>query len=242
MKYLIIILILNQVFSQDIGQKMFENGDTDSAILFYKRLLNNEDISKDDLVYNLASIYSSLDSLDKAEEYFGIAGSDSLNSSSELKYNYGNMLYKSKNLEGSLTAFREALIKNPNDNDARKNYEFVKNEIEKNKQEEKKNQEQDDSSDDSENNDNNNDEDQKQSDKNKDDKSNNSEKNPEKNSNDEGPTNQETSDSQQQKNNQDREVSVDQSVENILNAMKENEKVNKKRKQKNYSNQSGKEW
>jgi len=240
MKYLIIILILNQVFSQDIGQKMFENGDTDSAILFYKRLLNNEDISKDDLVYNLASIYSSLDSLDKAEEYFGLAGSDSLNSSSELKYNYGNMLYKSKNLEESLTAFREALIKNPNDNDARKNYEFVKNEIEKNKQEEKKNQEQDDSSDDSENNDNN-DEDQKQSDKNKDDKSNNSEKNPEKNSNDEGPTNQETSDSQQQ-NNQDREVSVDQSVENILNAMKENEKVNKKRKQKNYSNQSGKEW
>ena len=242
MKYLIIILILNQVFSQDIGQKMFENGDTDSAILFYKRLLNNEDISKDDLVYNLASIYSSLDSLDKAEEYFSLAGSDSLNSSSELKYNYGNMLYKSKNLEGSLTAFREALIKNPNDNDARKNYEFVKNEIEKNKQEEKKNQEQDDSSDDSENNDNNNDEDQKQSDKNKDDKSNNSEKNPEKNSNDEGPTNQETSDSQQQKNNQDREVSVDQSVDNILNAMKENEKVNKKRKQKNYSNQSGKEW
>ena len=152
------------------------------------------------------------------------------------------MLYKSKNLEGSLTAFREALIKNPNDNDARKNYEFVKNEIEKNKQEDKKNQEQDDSSDDSENNDNNNDEEQKQSDKNKDDKSNNSEKNPEKNNNDEGPTNQETSDSQQQKNNQDREVSVDQSVENILNAMKENEKVNKKRKQKNYSNQSGKEW
>jgi hypothetical protein len=241
MKYLIIILILNQVFSQDIGQKMFENGDTDSAILFYKRLLNNENISKDDLVYNLASIYSSLDSLDKAEEYFGLAESDSLNSSSELKYNYGNMLYKSKNLEGSLTAFREALIKNPNDNDARKNYEFVKNEIEKNKQEEKKNQEQDDSSDDSENNDNN-DEDQKQSDKNKDDKSNNSEKKPEKNSNDEGPTNQETSDSQQQQNNQDREVSVDQSVENILNAMKENEKVNKKRKQKNYSNQSDKEW
>ena len=49
-------------------------------------------------------------------------------------------------------------------------------------------------------------------------------KKPEKNSNDEGPTNQETSDSQQQKNNQDREISVDQSVENILNAMKENEK------------------
>ena len=145
---------------------MFDNGDTESAILFYERLLNNEDISKDDLVYNLASIYSSLDSLAKAKKYFSLASEDSLNPSSDLKYNYGNMLYKSKNLEGSLTAFREALIKNPNDNDARKNYEFVKNEIKKNKQKEQKNQEQNDDSDDSENNRNNDDKDQKKSNKN----------------------------------------------------------------------------
>jgi hypothetical protein len=37
-------------------------------------------------------------------------------------------------------------------------------------------------------------------------------------------------------------MNVDQNVENILNAMKENEQVNKKRKQNNYSNESGKEW
>ena len=242
MKYLIIVLALNQIFAQDIGQRMFDNGDSDSAILYYERLLDNKKISKDDIIYNLASIYSSLDSLEKAKEYFSLAEQDSLNPSSELRYNYGNMLYKSKDLEGSLTAFREALIKNPNDNDARKNYEFIKNEIEKNKQEEQKNHDQNDDSDDSENNDNNDNEDQNQSNKNKDNKSNDSENNPEKNNNNEGPTNQKSSDSQQQENNQEREVSVDQSFENILNAMKENEKVNKKRKQKNYSNQSGKEW
>ena len=33
-----------------------------------------------------------------------------------------------------------------------------------------------------------------------------------------------------------------QSAENILNALKENEKVNKKRKQKNYSQESNKDW
>ncbi len=33
-----------------------------------------------------------------------------------------------------------------------------------------------------------------------------------------------------------------QSAENILNALKENEKVNKKRKQKNYSQESDKDW
>ena len=55
MKFIIIILLFNLVLAQDIGQKMFDNGDSDSAILFYKRLLNNEDISNDDLIYNLAS-------------------------------------------------------------------------------------------------------------------------------------------------------------------------------------------
>ena len=66
--------------------------------------------------------------------------------------------------------------------------------------------------------------------------------NPEKNNTDDGPTNQELSDSSEKQNNQQREINIDQSVENILNAMKENEKVNKKRKQKNYFNDSGKEW
>jgi Ca-activated chloride channel family protein len=242
MKFIIIILLFNLVLAQDIGQKMFDNGDSDSAILFYKRLLNNEDISNDDLIYNLASIYSSLDSLDKAEEYFSLAESDSLNPSSELKYNYGNMLYKSKNLEGSLIAFREALIKNPKDNDARKNYEFVKNEIDKTKQEKQKSQEQNEEKDDSQDKKNNNNEDQNKNNKNKDDKSNNSEEDPKKSNNNEGPTNQESSDTQQKDNDQDKEISIDQSAENILNAMKEAEKVNKKRKQTNYSNQSGKEW
>lgn len=242
MKYLILILTIYQLSAQDIGQKMFNNGDQDSAIIFYERLLDNEDISKDDLVYNLASIYSSIDSLNKAKEYFSLAVGDFQNPSSELNYNYGNMLFKLRDLEGSLSAYRDALLKNPNDVEARKNYEFVKNEIEKNKQENQKNQDQNDDSDESENNENNEQKDQNNSNENKDDKSNNSEDSAEKNSNDDGSSNQESNDSKKQDNSQEREVSIDQSVENILNAMKENEQVNKKRKQKNYSNQSGKEW
>ena len=242
MKFLFLILFINQVLSQDIGQKMYNNGDSESAINYYKKLLSDNNLSKDDLVYNLATIYSSLDSLNKAKKYFNLAEQDSLNPSSELKYNYGNMLYKSLDLEGSLIAYRQSLIKNPLDNDARMNYEFVKNEIKKNKQNQKKDQNMSNESEDSENNNNNNDDDKNQSNKNKDNKSNKSEENPEKNSSDKGPTNQELSNSPQQENNKEREVSIDQSVENILNAMKENEKVNKKRKQKNYSNDGGKQW
>ncbi|MFL2510824.1 MAG: hypothetical protein ACJ0RN_00840 [Candidatus Neomarinimicrobiota bacterium] len=242
MKFLIAILMINQILTQDIGQKMYKNEDTDSAIIYYKKLLKDKNLSEDDIVYNLATIYSSIDSLIKAKEYFDLANKDSLNPSSELSYNYGNMLYKSQDLEGSLKAYKQSLLKNPLDNDARKNYEFVKNEIEKNKQNQKKNQEMNDDSEDSENNENNNSDDGNQSNKNKDNKSNNTQQNPEKNNTDEGPTNQELSDSSEKQNNQQREINIDQSVENILNAMKENEKVNKKRKQKNYFNDSGKEW
>ena len=48
--------------------------------------------------------------------------------------------------------------------------------------------------------------------------------------------------SKQQENNEKKQIEINQNVENILNAMKESEKVNKKRKQNNFSNESGKEW
>ena len=103
-----------------------------------------------------------------------------------------------------------------------------------NKQE---NQQENEDSQKSENNENNQNEDKNQSDENKDDKSNDSDKNPENNNNDDGPSEKESSQSPKQENNSDRQMNVDQNVENILNAMKENEQVNKKRKQNKYSNE-----
>ncbi|MAS39570.1 MAG: hypothetical protein CMG16_00095 [Candidatus Marinimicrobia bacterium] len=241
MKFLIIVLISSQLISQDIGQKMINNGDFDSALNYYQYLLNDEKLSKDDIIYNLATIYSSIDSIPTAEKYFDLAIQDSLNPSSDLSYNRGNMFFKSQMLEESLKSYRNALLKNPDDSDARKNYEFVKNEIEKKQQAQEQNEQQDENTEESENNDNEQKKDQNQENKNRDDKSNNSDKNPEKNNND-NPQNQDISQSSKQENNDQKQIEIDQNVENILNAMKENEKVNKKRKQNNFSNESGKEW
>ena len=44
MKYIIPILFFNLLLCQDIGQKMFKNGDTDSAIKYYQHLLEDEDL------------------------------------------------------------------------------------------------------------------------------------------------------------------------------------------------------
>ena len=235
---------MSGLLSQDMGYKMYKNGDIDSALEYYKKLsdLNDESLSRDELLYNIGTIYAQIDSASKASSVFEEVYNDSTEFSSDLNYNYGNTLYRSQKLEESLKAFRETLLKNPNDLDARKNYEFVKNEIEKNKNMQKKNDQSEES--DKEENDKNKDKDNQK------DKKDNSEKDQPKNqedknnsqNNDDGPTDNQNSKSPNQDNKQDRKVQSKQSAENILNAIKENEKVNKKRKQANYTNESGKDW
>lgn len=183
-----------------------------------------------------------MDSTSKASSVFEQAYEDSSVYSSDLSYNYGNTLYRSQQLEESLKAFRGALLSNPDDLDARKNYEFVKSEIKKNKSMQKKKDESKKS--DKEESDKNK---QKEKDRDKkddsqnDESSNQQDKNDSKN-NDEGPTDNQNSKSPDQQNEENREIQSKQTAENILNAIKENEKVNKKRKQANYSNESGKDW
>ena len=141
MKRLFISIIsLSILSSQDMGYKMYENGDIKSALDYYKQLskIEDENISQEELLYNIGTIYSKMDSTSKASSIFEKAYEDSSGYSSDLSYNYGNTLYRSQQLEKSLKAFRGALLSNPDDLNARKNYEFVKSEIKKNKSMQKK--------------------------------------------------------------------------------------------------------
>jgi len=238
MKILFIVIFFSTcLISQDAGYKLYKDGDIESALEYYKALiqLDNDDISRKDILYNIGTIYSNMDSTSEAGSIFKQAYHDSLDFSSDLSYNYGNVLYRDEQLDKSLEAYKNTLLKNPNDSDARKNYEFVKNKIKKNKNMEKQQDQNQDSKDNEEDkNDNNN----NNSDQNK--SQNENEKNEKNNSenNNENPQNE----SPQVGNNQNKQIQSNQSAENILNALKENEKVNKKRKQKNYSQESNKDW
>ena len=238
MKILFIVTLFSTcLISQDVGYQLYKDGDIESALEYYKALiqLDNDDISRKDILYNIGTIYSNMDSTSEAGSIFKQAYHDSLDFSSDLSYNYGNVLYRDEQLDKSLEAYKNTLLKNPNDSDARKNYEFVKNKIKKNKNMEKQQDQNQDSKDNEEDkNDNNN----NNSDQNK--NQNENEKNEKNNSenNNENPQNE----SPQVGNNQNKQIQSNQSAENILNALKENEKVNKKRKQKNYSQESNKDW
>lgn len=245
MKILFIIgALISGLSSQDMGYKMYKNGDIDSALDYYKQLVDMDDknLSNEELLYNIGTIYAQIDSTNKANAIFETVYQDSSGYTSELSYNYGNTLYRSQKLEESLKAFRETLLKDPEDLDARKNYEFVKSEIEKNKsmQKEKDKSKESDEEESEENKEKEKEKDKKDDSQN--DKSNNEEDNNDSENNDNGPTDNQNSKSPDQQNEQNRDVQSKQSAENILNAIKENEKVNKKRKQTNYSNESGKDW
>lgn len=237
MKILFILTILSTcLISQDVGYKLYKDGEIESALEYYQALiqLGNDDISREDILYNIGTIYSNMDSISEAGSIFQQAYHDSLDFSSDLSYNYGNVLYRGEQLDKSLEAYKNTLLKNPNDSDARKNYEFVKNKIKKNKNMEKQQDQNQDSKDNEEDkSDNNNSDQNKNQNENKNDKENNSE-----NNNNEDPQNE----SPQVGNNQNKQMQSNQSAENILNALKENEKVNKKRKEKNYSQESNKDW
>ena len=236
MKILFILTILSTcLISQDVGYKLYKDGEIESALEYYQALiqLGNDDISREDILYNIGTIYSNMDSISEAGSIFQQAYHDSLDFSSDLSYNYGNVLYRGEQLDKSLEAYKNTLLKNPNDSDARKNYEFVKNKIKKNKNMEKQQDQNQDSKDNEEDkSDNNNSDQNKNQNENENDKENNSE------NNNEDPQNE----SPQVRNNQNKQMQSNQSAENILNALKENEKVNKKRKEKNYSQESNKDW
>ena len=238
MKILFILTILSTcLISQDVGYKLYKDGEIESALEYYQALiqLGDDDISREDILYNIGTIYSNMDSISEAGSIFQQAYHDSLDFSSDLSYNYGNVLYRGEQLDKSLEAYKNTLLRNPNDSDARKNYEFVKNKIKKNKNMEKQqDQNQDSKENEEDKSDNNNNSDQnKNQNENEKDKENNSE-----NNNNEDPQNE----SPQVGNNQNKQMQSNQSAENILNALKENEKENKKRKEKNYSQESNKDW
>ncbi len=95
------------------------------------------------LKYNLGDTYYRMKNYQEAAKMFSAAttGADN-NIKQKAFYNLGNTLYRAGKLNESLKSYEEALKLNPNDEDTRFNYEFVKEEIKKRMQDQAKRQKQ----------------------------------------------------------------------------------------------------
>ena len=227
-------LFFTLILAQDIGFKMYQNNDFESSVYYYKKLLENKQINnlKDEITFNLATILAEIDSLDSAKNYFEQAISDSTYHNSNFYYNYAYSLYSLNDLNQSLENFKKALIEDPSNNEARMNYEFIKDQLNQSNPPPQGSDNQNPNTDNQEKND-------EEKPSNRPDKDSNNEK-----KDDQSNKSQNNSNNNPQENskNENNEFQSNQNSENLLNALKENEKVNKKRKQNTYPEGSLKSW
>jgi len=115
------------------------NSELESIIEEYE-LLKKKYPNKKDLSFNLGNLkYYTQDFTSAEEEYRDALSSDNNLLKSQAHYNLGNTFYKNGKIENSLEHFKNSLKLNPNDNDARHNYEFVKNILQQKKQQDQQN-------------------------------------------------------------------------------------------------------
>ena len=247
-RLLAFLFYLGALFGQDKGKKAYEEGHYDEARVYYEHVLKNR--KKDDgAQFGLGvTAYQQKDMETAARALNNAMNSDDKSLASKAMYNLGNMFRDQQKMEESLALYRKAIELDPTDEDAKVNYELLKQVLqqqEQQQQQDKQNQEQDQEKQDqqkqdqdSEGQDEQNKDQEKQEDQQKqqeDQQQSQSEKEKEK---------KEQQQSQAKKDEtQDQKTDKQMQAEAILNALKDQEKINQKRQiAKSKSRKLEKDW
>lgn len=237
MKFIFILTLSGLCFSQDKGKKAYDSGNYDEARYYYEHVLKNRKNDSNALFGLGATAYQQQDMETAAKSMNDVMNSKNPELASKALYNLGNMFKDQQKMEESLALYRKALELDPTDEDAKINFEMLKQVMQQ--QEQKKEQEQ------------NQDKDQNQDSESEQNQQENSEQNQEQNQDQQSDSNSERNDQQEQNNNQSQQESgneeksqeqketkttkpeekTDKQVqaEAILNALKDQEKINQKR-------------
>ena len=212
MRYTILITLLLELgFGQDEGKNAFADERYDEARSYYEEILlkrKNDNAAKFGLgttAYKQKDIETALRFLSDAKN------SEDLKLASKAYYNLGNMLREQNKMDESLSLYKKAMELDPSDEDAKINYELLKQVMQQNKENQQDQNQQD----------------QNQQDQNQQDQS------------------QKDQDQQAQdkKNNRDDKTDEQIQAEAILNALKDQEKINQKRQIKKASSRKmEKDW
>ena len=211
--FALLIIFTHTISAQDEGMLNYQNQNYKVAEEYYEYILKNDEDNSKAHFGKGSSLYMQND-LKNAEINFN----ESLTASDEILqskayFNLGNISYKNNKLDDALQFYKKALELNPNDDEARFNYEYIKYQK---KPEEKK------------------DEDKKDEDKKDEDKKDEDKKGDEESADEE----QSQQQPQDEKKSQDLKK-----AESILNALKNDEKVmQKKQLQKFKTKKLLKDW
>ena len=216
----------------DKGIDYYNNNEFEKARQYYESILIDRN---DDPAANFGLGTAAFQQQDYAAAMKGFEtalGTDNDKLKSSVYYNMANILAQNKRLEESLSFFRRSLELNPGDLDAKINYELIKFQLQQQQQNQDQNQNQDENDKDDEQSG-----DQKKQDQQQDQQK--QEENAQKDSSDEKESEQKSNqngDKQEDQNQQQQDIAENEKQESqdkqnaaaILDALKKDEKINKK--------------
>ena len=250
-RLLAFLFYLGVLFGQDKGKKAYEEGHYDEARVYYEHVLKNR--KKDDgAQFGLGvTAYQQKDMETAARALNNAMNSDDKSLASKAMYNLGNMFRDQQKMEESLALYRKAIELDPTDEDAKVNYELLKQVLqqqEQQQQQDKQNQEQDQEKQDQQKQDQDS-EGQDEQNKNQD----NQEKGEDQQKQQEDQQQSQSEKEEEKKEQQQSQAKKDETqaqktdkqmqAEAILNALKDQEKINQKRQiAKSKSRKLEKDW
>ena len=253
-RLLTFLFYLGVLFGQDKGKKAYEEGHYDEARVYYEHILKNR--KKDDgAQFGLGvTAYQQKDMETAARALNNAMNSDDKSLASKAMYNLGNMFRDQQKMEESLALYRKAIELDPTDEDAKVNYELLKQVLQQqeqqqqDKQNQEQNQEQDQEKQDQQKQ-NQDSEGQDEQNKNQDnqEKGEDQQKQQEDQQKSQSEKEEEKKEQQQsqakQDETQDQKTDKQMQAEAILNALKDQEKINQKRQiAKSKSRKLEKDW
>ena len=239
-RFSIIILLLSALQGQDKGRKAYESGNYDEARAYYEHVLNNR---KNDAAAQFglgATAYKQQDMELATRSLNAVKNSDDPSLAAKALYNLGNMFRDQQKMAESLAMYRKAIELDPMDEDAKINYELLKQVIEQ-QQAEQQEQQQDQNSEQRKEDDGQNQASQDQQQDNKEDQK-QSQQNQENQKQSEKPAQQQQPQVEKEAS-QGKKSDKQMQAEAILNALKDQEKINQKRQiAKSKSRKMEKDW
>ncbi|MBT6472424.1 MAG: tetratricopeptide repeat protein [Candidatus Marinimicrobia bacterium] len=138
-----LVIVLSVIFPQDRGQSHYDKKEFDKAQSYYENILlkRENDLSAH---FGLgASAYQQKDIERAVESFNQVMESDNQELQSKALFNMGNILHDQQKLEEALAFYRKSLELNTKDEDARYNYETVKQMLQQQQQQQQQNKDQD---------------------------------------------------------------------------------------------------
>jgi len=250
-RLLTFLFYLGVLFGQDKGKKAYEEGQYDEARVYYEHVLKNR--KKDNgAQFGLGvTAYQQKDMETAARALNNAMNSDDKSLASKAMYNLGNMFRDQQKMEESLALYRKAIELDPTDEDAKVNYELLKQVLqqqEQQQQQDKQNQEQDQEKQDHQKQDQDSEgQDEQNKDQDNQEKGEDQQKQQDDQQKSQSEKEKEKKEQQQSQakkdETQDQKTDKQMQAEAILNALKDQEKINQKRQiAKSKSRKLEKDW